>query len=56
MTHKPIALVRLERQPHREAAQRLRRAYTFLIEGSRRLAPPAASETESKSTLQEVKS
>ena len=35
MARKQITIVHLARQPHRDAQQRLRLAYTYLIEASR---------------------
>ena len=54
MTRKQITTVHLERQPHRDARQRLRLAYTYLIEESQTKEPPV-DEEEKAQPYQEVK-
>lgn len=56
MARKHITTVHLERQPHREAKQRLHLAYTYLIEESRLKALPQTDEKEKGQKAQEVES
>ncbi len=54
MAHKQITTVHLERQPHRDAKQRLRLAYTLLIEESQ-ATRQQIDEEEKVQQYQEVK-
>ncbi len=53
MARKPIKTVRLERQPHKEAMQRLRMAYQQLLAATNQ--PASAAEPKQKQSVQEVK-
>ena len=55
MARKPIKTVRLERQPHREAMQRLRLAYQQLMAAANQPAALAESKQPTTPTIQEVK-
>jgi hypothetical protein len=55
MARKQIKTIHLERQPHRDAKQRLHLAYTYLIEESQ-TRKPHLHEEEKTQTYQEVKS
>lgn len=55
MARKQITTVHLERQPHRDAKQRLRLAYAYLIEESQATQQPI-DEKEKRRQPQEVKS
>ena len=55
MARKQITTVHLERQPHRDARQRLCLAYTYLIEEDQTV-PQAIDEKEKRRQPQEVKS
>lgn len=55
MAHKQITPVQLERQPHREAKQRLRLAYIHLIKESRQKKGVTVAK-EKRQSPQEVKS
>ena len=54
MARKQIKTIHLERQPHRDAKQRLHLAYTYLIE-ERQTRKPHSHEEEKRQTYQEVK-
>ncbi len=56
MAHKQIKTVYLERQPHREAMQRLRLAYQQLARAAKPAAPPAEQREPRKPLSQEDKS
>lgn len=56
MAHKQITTVHLERRPHRDAKQRLRLAYTYLIEESRQKTLQQTEEEEKAQQTQEVES
>ena len=55
MARKQITTVHLERQPHRDAQQRLNLAYTYLI-GASQTAKQRKDEEEKAKQFQEVKS
>jgi len=54
MARKQIKIVHLERQPHRDARQRLHLAYTYLIEESQ-AKEPHSNEEEKTQPYQEIK-
>ena len=54
MARKQIKTINLERQPHRDARQRLHLAYTYLIEESQ-AKKPHSHEEEKPQVHQEVK-
>ena len=58
MARKPKAMptVKLERQPHREARERLRQAYQLLIEAHQSAQGNTEVEKDEEKTLQEVTS
>ncbi len=56
MARKRIKTVRLERQPHREAMDRLRLAYQQLMAAASQPAAPAERKQATTPTIQEVKS
>jgi hypothetical protein len=55
MARTQIKTVRLERQPHYDAVERLRLAYQQLMTAANQAAPPAATKKTGQ-TIQEVKS
>jgi hypothetical protein len=56
MARTQIKTVRLERQPHYEAVERLRLAYQQLMAAASQAAPPAETKKKTVPTIQEVKS
>ncbi len=56
MARKQIKTVRLERQPHRDAMQRLSLAYQQLAEAAQRAAQPVNRTEQHNPSSQEVKS
>lgn len=54
MARKKIKTVHLERQPHRDARQRLHLAYAYLMEESQ-MRKPHSNEEEKAQAYQEVK-
>jgi hypothetical protein len=55
MARKQITTVRLERQAHRQARERLHLAYEYLIAGLNEAKQPVAQEKKPNSKSQEVK-
>lgn len=55
MARKQITTVRLERQAHRQARERLHLAYEYLIAGLNEAKQPVAPEKKPNSKSQEVK-
>jgi hypothetical protein len=56
MARTQIKTVRLERQPHYDAVERLRLAYQRLMAAANQAAPPAETKQKTVPTIQEVKS
>jgi hypothetical protein len=55
MARTQIKTVRLERQPHYDAVERLRLAYQQLLAAANQAAPPAEMKKKAVQIIQEVK-
>lgn len=55
MARRQIKTVRLERQPHYDAGERLRLAYQQLLAAANQAAPPAETQQKTVQIIQEVK-